>query len=279
MNDINLELFKNVTAKTIYYSCIAKSMTIPEISEQWDYSSASYFYQIGTKLLINTMEEKGLISFQMGRGGGISSNYDFFLSNEVINSFFKKLNFELTKTFIEFYDYDMKTEHLEDSKYLNYIIDELQIKEKVNDFVYSVDDVKQFKLLWEHNSFVQTFLSADFIKALFKTRRRLPSNPLEFTYGLTIELCDDLSKYMKENNVNTLDFSWILNPYESMWLDDESYDKLCTFETSHLKNTRHRIESITKICNEKIKSIPIQIEEERPHLAKFVKKVGYWSNE
>jgi len=283
-NIMNLPLLGNSTARVIFYSCLTKSMSIPEIAELWDYKTSTYFYQDSTRKLIDDMVIKNLIIVEKGRGGGISSNIELLFDDESISGLFQYINEDNVIDLVLWdYNYEIKPSELENKGFRDYKIDQKEgLRTKVDKLSFSEKDIEKFLDLWRDDLFRSLFLSPDYIKRLFIERRNLPQDPLSFLYVLTLNICRDVGEEGFVDVYNEWGFypDELLNPLPiAINTTDTTYQllnlKIDSVPSKQIAELVKHIETVCKILFSKVKAYP---EEITSHLVQFKEKMGFWKS-
>jgi len=263
------DLLSDLRARVIFYSCISKPRNVLEIAEIWGYKSSTYFYQKRSREIIEKMLNKKLISVE---GNRFKSNYELVLDEEAIKKFFKRTNEEISKEIIiEKYDFEILPAQLEDPLFKEFCLDKKpELRNIISAIAISDREVKDFLLLWKNPLFKEVFLSSDIIKLLIEDRHRLPENPREFLFSLTVNLCEEIYLFKEGGGISAfpqpylwLDVSEILHLLVSKlepWLDKPMFDKL-----------RQSFQKVYTIMREKFVIYGGRSEVSAYHIAKFTK--------
>lgn len=203
------DLFEDVRTRVIYYSCLVEPKNILEITKLWDYKTSTYFYQKQSKRIIREMEVNKLIS--QIEGARFKSNYDLLLDSKQIRDFFNKTNQSISnKVIIREYKYEVTEIQLEDELFKEFCLEKKpKIKEMLNEIEIKREEISKFVDLWKTDLFRNILLSAQNIKKLIKNRHRLPDNPHELLFSISIDFCEKFFYFKKEENIY-VDFP---NPY------------------------------------------------------------------
>jgi len=270
------EELENTTARVIYYSCLDKPKTIPEIAELWDYKTANYFYQRRQRKLFFELRDFGLISFSGQKITQIRSNYDLLFADDIVATLFKRINGNLSLDIIDKeYDYKISREVLQNEAFKEVAIEQKQLKNTLERLLFNADQINNFVSLWKNPLFKKIFLSSEFIKTLYKDRNKLRVDPLDFIYNLVVSLCEDINCELETQYI-IVSFYSLFTDY--LYLDDKSYTKLTDFINLHQKDREFKsliskIFVVYDILKKKVEIYGEEEIEERPNMSKFVKNL------
>ena len=278
-NSNEFDVFEDLRARVIYYSCLAEPKNILEISKLWNYKTSTYFYQKRSKEIIREMEAKKLISTI--KGARFESNYDLLLDQNNLLKFFEKTNYLISnQIIIEKYDWEVTESQLEDPLFREFCLEKKpKLKGILAKIKLTYEDIESFFSLWKTAFFRNTFLSNDCIKKLVEDRQRLPRNPREFLFSMTIEFCEKIYSFKKEKN---REFAIFESPNPYLWLD---IDEMLPLVVNKLESVSPNLskefgtfnqsfQNVYKNMVKKFELLEDTSEVSTYHIARLVKMIG-----
>lgn len=269
-------MLEDLRARVIYYSCLAEPKNILEISKLWDYKTSTYFYQEQTKKIIKEAVSMKLI--EMVEGSCFKSNYTLLLDKKGAVEFFKKENDKVSKEIIvEKYDYEVTETQLDDRLFKEFCIEKKpELKPILDSIAISNEEINSLIELWKAPLFRTVFLSTDVLKKLIDDRQKLPEDPRELLFSITIETCERFYDYLEGGS----EFD---DPYNTDW--SFSIDEVMPLIFNMLKASDEKHPQESKILFEQLKTVYLVMKEKFAiyrgrsevsayHVAKIVEMIG-----
>jgi len=276
-----LDSLEDLRARVIYYSCIAEPKNILEIAKIWDYKTATYFYQKTSKKIIEEMIAKKIV-FPI-KGARFESNYELLVNRDVAQNFFENTNKEISNEIIvEKYDFEVSESQLEDSLFKEFCLEKKpELKPIIKAMEINEKEIDIFLSLWKDLLFRKVFLSTDCIKRLIEDRQRLPQDPTELLFSMTVGICESVYFFKEGGHPDFPD------PY--LWLDiDEIFPLIIerlqsvalTPQTSkEIKPLAQNFRNVYEIMKKKFMIYQGRSEITSFHIAKFVEAMNLYSTE
>jgi len=188
------QLLQNTTARVIYYSCLSDYKTIPEVAKLWGYRSAAYFYHSNSRELLNRMVTAQLV-VPRGIGKGreeFYANYNMILDEPDLTNFLKKVNEKTEIELIQEEYPEIAYGQLSDPLFREYCLNrKRELKERTAKILFDQQAIECLAKLWEHPLYKRVFTTGESLSKAFH-RTRLPADPRELVFGITVSLCEKL---------------------------------------------------------------------------------------
>jgi hypothetical protein len=192
--------------------------------------------------------------------------------------FFEKANSKISnEIIIEKYDYEVTKGQLEDRLFKEFCIEKKPgLKAMLDAIAIAGKEINSFIELWKTPLFKKIFLSTNVIKKLISDRQKLPEDPRELLFSITVETCERFYDFMEGGS----EFD---SPYQTdLWF---SIDEVMPLIFTMLKTSIEKYPEESKILHKQLKSV-YQIMKEKfaiyrgrseisaYHVAKIVEIIG-----